>query len=283
MRVVRHIHLMQKASLTLKQRKLSIGFVPTMGALHEGHLSLIRKARSENDAVVVSIFVNPLQFGPAEDFKRYPRPLHQDLSLCRKEKVDIVFHPDPSQMYPQGFKTNVEVFELGDVLCGADRQGHFKGVTTVVAKLFNAVLPDRVYFGQKDCQQAVIIKRMVKDLNFPLEVKVMPIVRQQDGLALSSRNVYLTPEQKREALVLSQALAEARALVTKGLRSASELLKHLQQLISSKRNARIDYVAVVDLDTLRPVEKIRGGCLIALAVRFGRTRLIDNIVIKGLR
>ncbi len=196
MRVIRHIRQMQQLSERLKRQGKAVGLVPTMGALHEGHLSLIRKARQENDCAVVSIFVNPLQFGPREDYKRYPRPLKQDLALCRREKVDFVFHPEPSEMYPDGFKTHIEVLDLGDVLCGASRPGHFKGVATVVAKLFNAVLPERAYFGQKDCQQAVILRRMARDLNFAVEIKVLPIVRERGGLALSSRNTYLSAQEK---------------------------------------------------------------------------------------
>jgi len=206
MRVIRNIRQMQKIARTLQRAGKTIGLVPTMGALHEGHASLIRACRKNNDTTIVSIFVNPIQFGPSEDFNRYPRPIGQDSSLCMKERVDFIFHPAAQEMYSAGFKTYVDVQELGTRLCGASRQGHFRGVTTVVAKLFNACMPDRVYFGRKDAQQALIIQRMVKDLNIPVSVKVMPTVREKGGLAVSSRNAYLDEGRRNDARVISQSL-----------------------------------------------------------------------------
>ncbi len=280
MRIIRSVSEMQKISSVLKRQGKTIGFVPTMGALHQGHFSLIRQARKDNLVVVVSIFVNPIQFGPREDFQRYPRPIKQDILSCKKEKVDFVFSPEPHQMYPAGFKTMVEVSGLGDILCGAIRPGHFLGVTTVVAKLFNIILPDISYFGQKDAQQTVIIQRMVADLNLPLRIKVMPIVRENGGLALSSRNQYLSVREKTEALVLSSSLKLARDLIRKGQYDCQEIIRSMRSLIISQKRARIDYVAIVDLQELKPLDKIRGKGLVVLAVRFGRTRLLDNIIVK---
>jgi pantoate--beta-alanine ligase len=223
--------------------------------------------------------VNPKQFCAGEDLKKYPRPLSKDLALCRKAGVDIVFLPDNKDIYPEGFSTFVEVPGLSSVLCGAQRPGHFRGVTTVVLKLLNITRADNVYLGQKDAQQAVIISRMVEDLNLPAKVKIMPIVRESDGLALSSRNVYLGEKERKEAVVLSQALGLADCLFDHGLTDSKRLLLRMRQLIAKRRLARIDYLAVVDPQTLKPVKKIFKGCLIALAVRFGKTRLIDNIVV----
>jgi pantoate--beta-alanine ligase len=281
MQVIKTIKKMQATSLNLKRTRASIGFVPTMGALHEGHLSLIRRSRRENDATVVSIFVNPIQFGPSEDLNRYPRPLQQDLRLCAQEKVEYVFCPRPEDMYPEGFKTFVEVRELGAVLCGASRPTHFRGVTTVVAKLFNAVFPDRAYFGQKDCQQAVIIERMARDLNFPVMIEVLPIIRERSGLALSSRNAYLDPAQKKDALVLSKALSSAAVLIRGGTRDAARIKRVIRTMVSAARSVKIDYIAIVDKQTLKPVKKIQDSCLIALAMWIGKTRLIDNIVVNA--
>ena len=258
----------------------AIGFVPTMGALHAGHLSLIRQARKDNNTVVVSIFVNPAQFGPGEDLKSYPRTLSKDLALCRKEKVDFVFLPRDRDMYGEGFSTYINVGGLGEALCGKSRPGHFRGVATIVAKLLNITQPDVVYLGQKDAQQAIIIKRMVRDLNIPVKVKVMPTVRQEDGLALSSRNAYLNRKEKMQALVLFRALSLARVLIKSGARDAGRVVSRMKQLIEKKKNARIDYLAIVDTKNLKPVEKISGECLIALALRLGKTRLIDNIIVR---
>ncbi len=255
----------------------SIGFVPTMGALHEGHLSLIRAARRENDTAVVSIFVNPAQFGRGEDLKKYPRPLKKDLLLCRKEKVDFVFLPRPLDMYPQGFSTYVNVEGLSEVLCARSRPGHFKGVATVVTKLFNIVQPDTAYFGQKDAQQAAIIKRMAEDLNMPVKIKVMPIIREASGLAMSSRNAYLNKEERCKAIGLYRALKLARLLIRSGARDSSRIVSRMRRLIEKDKGAKIDYIAVVGAQDLKPLKKVSGDYLIALAVKFGKTRLIDNL------
>lgn len=280
MKISSDIKQMFEFSQKIKCKGKSLGFVPTMGALHEGHLSLIRQARKENNVVVVSVFVNPVQFGPKEDFKKYPRNLLQDTALCRKEGVDIIFYPDASKMYPADFRTYVEVQEFSEVLCGKSRPGHFKGVATVVTKLFNIVSPTIAYFGQKDAQQAIIIKKMVEDLNIPAKIKVMPTVRERDGLALSSRNVYLSAEERKDALVLYQSLNLARGLIKRGIKDANKIIRSVRQLIQSKKTAKIDYVSIVDSHTLKPVKKIIDNCLIALAVWIGKTRLIDNIIVK---
>ena len=263
-----------------RQDKKRIGFVPTMGALHMGHLSLIKQAARENNTVVVSIFVNPAQFGPKEDMKKYPRPLKNDLSLCRRSGVDFIFLPDSKSMYPRPYSTFVNVEGLNEVLCGSVRPGHFRGVATVVAKLLNIVRPDVLYLGQKDAQQAVIIARMIKDLNFPVRVKVMPTIRENDGLALSSRNAYLSGKERNDAVVLSKALLLAQTLIDNGQRQADRIISRMKQLISKKRSARIDYAGIVDLENLMPLKKIKPGCLIALAVKIGKTRLIDNVVVN---
>jgi len=277
MRIIRSIPEMQKISGALKRKGVTIGFVPTMGALHEGHLSLIRQSRKENDITIVSIFVNPIQFGPQEDLKNYPRYFKKDVFLCQKEKVDFIFYPQANRMYPENFKTSVEVKELGKVLCGVSRPNHFCGVTTVVTKLFNIVQPAAAYFGQKDAQQATIIRRMVDDLNMPLKIKVMATVRDPDGLALSSRNIYLNRQERQDSLVLSKALGLAREMIRHGQRNAFSIIARMKALISSKRSAKIDYIAIVDSQTLKPVNTVKGNCLITLAVRFGKTRLIDNL------
>lgn len=277
--IIRKIQKMQDFSRKARIKRQSIGLVPTMGALHEGHLSLIRQARKENDLVIVSIFVNPAQFGPKEDFRKYPRSLARDAQLCRKEKVDVIFHPDAKEMYALNHKTYVSVSGLSDCLCARSRPGHFKGVATVVAKLFNIVQPDVAYFGQKDAQQSVIIKRMAQDLNFALKIKVMPTVRHKDGLALSSRNAYLSKQQRKDAVVLSQALKFAQLLIKGGLRDANRIIERMRQRIQRKNSAKIEYVSIVDLDELMPVKRITRDCLVALAVRVGETRLIDNIIV----
>ncbi|MCX5710339.1 MAG: pantoate--beta-alanine ligase [Candidatus Omnitrophica bacterium] len=271
---------MFKAVMAVKTKGKSVGFVPTMGALHEGHLSLIRRARKDNDIVVVSIFVNPAQFAPGEDLKKYPRPVSKDIALCRKAGVDFIFYPLPKDIYPQGFKTYVSVDDLSQVLCGRTRPGHFRGVATVVAKLLNVTQPDILYLGQKDAQQAIIIKRMAEDLNFPVKVRVMSTVREKNGLALSSRNAYLNKKEKEDALVLFKSLNLALLLIKGGLRDAGRLIKRVRELISKKKSAKIDYIAIVNAETLEPLNKIRGDCLIALAVRIGKTRLIDNVLLK---
>jgi len=280
MRLICSIKKMYEFSKIAHLKGKTVGFVPTMGYLHEGHLSLIKKARRENDFVVVSIFVNPIQFGPKEDFKRYPRDLKRDMKLAESCGTDVIFYPDAKDMYPKGFKTYVNVEQLSDKLCGRFRPGHFKGVATVVTKLFNIVCPDIAYFGQKDAQQAIIIKRMVKDLNIPVKIKVLPIVREKDGLAMSSRNTYLNEKERKDALVLYQALNLAKDLIKSGITDSGKIIDRLRRFIKKKKNAKIDYISVVDTDNLNPVKKVSKKCLIALAVWIGRTRLIDNIIVK---
>jgi pantoate--beta-alanine ligase len=262
-----------------RRQGASIGLVPTMGALHEGHASLIRAARAETGFTVVSIFVNPAQFGPNEDFTRYPRPMEKDVEICRAEAVDLVFVPDVQTIYPADFGTFVEVQQLQEVLEGVSRPGHFRGVTTVVLKLFNIVQPDIAYFGQKDAQQARVIQQMVNDLNLPIKLRTCPIVRESDGLALSSRNQYLNPEERKQATVLYQVLQEARELIEAGQQDAVSLKLRLESRIQSTPRAVVDYVALVNPDSFEPVHDLTGDVLIALAVRFGRTRLIDNLLL----
>lgn len=278
MKIVRSVNRMFKISSAARRAGRRIGFVPTMGALHQGHLSLIRAARRENDLVVVSIFVNPLQFGPKEDFKKYPRAFSRDKRLCRDEKVDFVFSPPADEIYPEDFKTAVLVKGLSDLLCGSSRPGHFQGVATVVSKLFNIVSADTAYFGQKDAQQTVIIRQMVRDLNIPVKIRVMPIVREKDGLAMSSRNIYLSSRERQDARVLPEALKLAKVLMQSGQQDSRVLINRMRKLILRKKNAKIDYIAVVDGETLRPLKKVSSGCLILAAVFFGRTRLIDNLI-----
>jgi pantoate--beta-alanine ligase len=256
-----------------------VGLVPTMGALHAGHASLIQAARRECGYVAVSIFVNPTQFGPNEDLSRYPRPLEKDIKLCADEGVDLIFHPPPDVMYPAGFRTYVEVHEMQSVLCGVTRPGHFRGVATVVLKLFNIVQPDVAYFGQKDAQQARILMQMVRDLDVPVELRICPIVREPDGLALSSRNVYLDPEQRRNAVVLHASLEAVRTRINAGESDAAALLGILRRMVEAAPGARIDYPAIVDFESLQPIERLHGKVLIALAVFFGSTRLIDNVIL----
>lgn len=258
----------------------SVGLAPTMGALHEGHLSLFRRAKSDCDVVVVSIFVNPTQFGPNEDFAAYPRDLNRDMPLAAHEEVDALFMPAVEQIYPPGFQTYVEVTELEKALEGAHRPGHFRGVATVVTKLFNIVQPDRAYFGQKDYQQFLIIEQMVRDLNQPLALVMAPTVREPDGLALSSRNAYLSPEERQAATVLYRALQMAEARVREGARDPERLRQELEALIAAEPLATPDYVALVHPDTLQPVTTLDDAVtLVALAVRIGRTRLIDNMLV----
>jgi len=257
----------------------SVGFVPTMGYLHQGHLALVRQARAENSVVVVSIFVNPTQFGPTEDFKTYPRDTERDLDMLQKEKTDVVFMPSVEEMYPDRFSSWVDVQKVTDRLEGCHRPGHFKGVATVVAKLFNIVEPIRAYFGQKDAQQALVIKKMVADLNMNLEVIVAPTVRESDGLAMSSRNVYLNPQERQAATVLFKALTLAQNLLKKGERNAETVRQQMASLISLEPLAKIEYVSIANADTLEELSKIERPALASLAVRFSKTRLIDNIIL----
>ena len=279
MKIIRSIKEMTGFLQKLRIKGKTIGFVPTLGALHQGHLSLIRQAAAENDIVVVSIFVNPIQFGPKEDYRRYPRNLRLDARLCRREGADVIFFPDAQQMYTGNYKTYVIVQDLSDVLCGKFRPGHFKGVATVVTKLFNIVRPDIAYFGGKDAQQAIIIKKVVEDLNIPVRIKVMPTVREEDGLAMSSRNAYLNKEERRDAAVLYQALILAKNLIKQGSVDSSGIIRKMRRLINKKKSACIQYISVVKHKDLQPMDKIRGKVLIALSVWIGKTRLIDNIVI----
>ncbi len=258
----------------------SVGFVPTMGYLHEGHLSLVKQAKAENSIVVVSIFVNPTQFGPQEDFKAYPRDTERDLSLLKTAKTDIVFMPSPEEMYPSEFNTWVEVHQLTDRLEGKSRPGHFRGVTTVVAKLLNIVEPTRAYFGQKDAQQALVIQKMAFDLNMNLEIIVSPTVRECDGLAMSSRNTYLNPQERKAATVLFQALTIARQMREKGEIKAERLRQEIISIISKEPLANIDYVSVADAQTLEELDTADRPSLVSLAVRIGKTRLIDNTLLK---
>lgn len=255
----------------------TIGFVPTMGFLHEGHLSLVRAARKRSEVVVVSIFVNPAQFGPREDFARYPRDLDRDRALLEAEGADVLFHPAAAEMYPPGYRTYVEVQGLQDGLCGRSRPGHFRGVATVVLKLFNIVRPDAAFFGAKDAQQVRILEKMAADLDLGVEVVTCPIVREPDGLAMSSRNAYLNPEERRAALVLSRSLRAAKAGIRGGERDAAKVLAGIRFMIEAEPLARIDYIAAVDAAGLEPVDVLRGEVLIALAVFVGPTRLIDNL------
>ena len=257
-----------------------IGLIPTMGALHEGHRSLIRRARAACDVVIVSIFVNPTQFGPSEDFSAYPRPLEADLAAGEAEGADAAFCPSAEAMYPTESATTVTVARLTDGLCGAHRPGHFAGVTTVVAKFFNIVQPNAAYFGQKDAQQAVVLRKMVRDLFWPIEVVVCPIIREPDGLALSSRNAYLSPAQRRQALSLSAALRWAREQIEAGERSVPILVAGMNERIRQAGPTAIDYIEIVDADELTAKTRVQGRCLIALAVRIGKTRLIDNEVVQ---
>jgi pantoate--beta-alanine ligase len=276
MEIIKTISAARKAR---RQLGGSIGFVPTMGCLHEGHLSLVKRARQENSTVVVSIFVNPTQFGQSEDFREYPRDLDRDLKMLEGEKTDIVFVPSAEEMYPDGFNSWVDVEGVTERLEGASRRGHFRGVATVCFKLFNIVQPTRAYFGQKDAQQAVVITRMVNDLNMGLEIVVAPTVRESDGLAMSSRNTYLGPREREAAPVLFQALSLAEGLWRGGERDAAKIRREMTALIQKEPLARIDYVSIADASTLEELKKIDRPALVSLAVEIGRTRLIDNITL----
>jgi len=251
-----------------------------MGYLHEGHLALVRQARAENSIVVVSIFVNPTQFGPREDFKTYPRDPERDLTMLQKEKTDIVFMPSDEEMYPTGYSSWVVVEEITNVLEGSCRPGHFKGVSTVVAKLFNIIEPNRAYFGQKDFQQAAIIKKMVDDLNMNLEVKVVPTVREKDGLAMSSRNIYLNPQERQAATILFKSLTFAKQLRKKGETDAEHIRQVMISFIAKEPLAKVEYVSIASTETLQELERVGNSAVASLAVRFGKTRLIDNMILE---
>ncbi len=277
MKIIKKINDMRR----LRQRLAEpVGFVPTMGYLHEGHLALVRRARAENSSLVVSIFVNPTQFGPQGDFKQYPRDTQRDLARLEMGKTDIVFMPSVTEMYPEPFNSWVEVGKVTERLEGAARPGHFRGVTTIVAKLFNIVQPTRAYFGQKDAQQLIVIKKMVADLNMNLEIVAVPTVREPDGLALSSRNIYLNPQERQAALVLYQALSLAQQLWSQGEKDAERIRREIIVLIKKQPLADIDYVSIADTDTLDALDTVKSPALVSLAVRIGKTRLIDNIVLE---
>ena len=281
MRVIRSVRSIQQFIKKAKLAGKAVGFVPTMGALHDGHRSLLRRCRRENDIVVLSIFVNPKQFGPKEDFTKYPRRERADKKLAKEEKVDIMFVPSAKEMYPEGYLTYIEVEKMTQALCGKSRPGHFKGVTTVVGKLLNIVMPDVLYLGQKDAQQAAVLTRMVRDLNFPVLVKTCPTVREADGLAMSSRNQYLSTGQRKEAVVLYRSLKEARQSVVVGNRLARAIVGKIRSRIARESSGRIDYLECVDADTFMPLKRIQGKTIIALAVWFGKTRLIDNTIVQA--
>jgi pantoate--beta-alanine ligase len=279
MRIYDSVEQMRKARVFMRQ-DCRVGLVPTMGALHEGHLSLVRAARAQCDSVVVSIFVNPLQFGPNEDLAKYPRTFERDCELLERDKVDILFMPSVDDMYPKNAVTYVTVEGMSAKLCGRSRPGHFRGVTTVVAKLFDIVEPEVAFFGQKDAAQCAIIRRMVRDLNFPVEIVVGPIVRELDGLAMSSRNGYLTPQERKSALVIYRGLGEVKKHFDQGERNAEKLAETGKQALSQEPGARLDYLEIVDPDTLDPVPEIANETLVAVAAFVGGTRLIDNILLS---
>lgn len=278
MKIVSTINEVREQVKEWKKEGNTIGFVPTMGYLHEGHASLIDAARKNNGKVVVSIFVNPIQFGPNEDLDSYPRDLEHDAKLCEEHGVDLIFHPTPEEMYGDNFYTFVDMDVLTKELCGLSRPVHFRGVCTVVSKLFNIVIPDNAYFGQKDAQQLAIIKRMVKDLNMPLSIHGCPIIREEDGLAKSSRNTYLSPEERKAALVLSRSLKLGKKLIEDGEKDARKVIAAIRGEIEKEPLAKIDYVEIVDWNTLEPVESTEGEILTAMAVYIGKTRLIDNFI-----
>ena len=277
MKVIRTIRELREELWIQRSHGQRLSLVPTMGYFHEGHLSLMDLAREKSDFMVVSLYVNPTQFGPNEDLARYPRDFIRDERLARERGTDVLFYPDNQEMYPDSFCTYVVPEKLANVLCGRSRPTHFRGVTTIVAKLFNIVQPDLAVFGRKDAQQAIIIKRMVSDLNFPIEIVVAPIIRESDGLAMSSRNTYLTPPERQQAPVIFQALMQAAELVQKGERRSAFIEKKISQMIVTADLARIEYIQVVSEKDLQPVEKVEPGTFVAVAVWFGKTRLIDNL------
>ncbi len=279
MQIITSIQEMQAEAERLRLQGQRIGFVPTMGYLHEGHLSLVRTARQHADIVVMSIFVNPTQFGPTEDYNEYPRNFDRDVALAASVGCHIVFNPSVNDIYPENYLTYVEVEKITGVLCGRSRPTHFRGVTTIVAKLFHIVKPHVAVFGQKDAQQALVIQRMVRDLNFDIQIVIAPIVREKDGLAMSSRNIYLTPEQRQQAVALYQALMMAKSLIEKGERSAQVIKDHMRRHIERLAAATIDYIEIVDTTHLQPLAILQGEVLIALAVKIGKPRLIDNIIV----
>ena len=279
MRILRKISQVRAYRNQLERRGFSIGFVPTMGYLHQGHLSLIRKAKQQTDSVWVSIYVNPTQFAPQEDLDKYPRDEKRDSLLCDEEGIDVLFMPTDEELYPRSYRTYVTVENLSEVLCGASRPTHFRGVTTIVTKLFNIVRPHRAYFGQKDAQQAIILDRMAWDLNFDIQIVVCPIVREPDGLAMSSRNVYLTQRQREQAVVLAKSLKCAEKMFKNGEKNSQRIVQEVRGMIQAQSEACIDYVEVVRPRDLCHPEMLKGGELVVLAVFFGSTRLIDNTIL----
>ena len=280
MQVIASVFDMQSTAENLRSKDRLIGLVPTMGALHDGHLSLIRLAKERADTVIVSVFVNPTQFGPSEDYGNYPRDLPRDLELCRTAGADLVFAPTPEEMYPKGYSTYVTEESVSKPLCGVSRPTHFRGVTTVVAKLFNIVRPDLAVFGQKDAQQAAVIKKMVSDLHFCIDIVIAPTVREPDGLAMSSRNRRLTATQRTEALVISQALNKAKEMVDGGVHNVDRLIAEATHLMSSRRRVRIIYASIVDPDTMEAVREVfPGKAMMAIAAWVDEVRLIDNILL----
>jgi pantoate--beta-alanine ligase len=280
MRVITTIKEMQAEIKKLKSNSKSIGFVPTMGFLHEGHLTLLNKARLENDSVVLSIFVNPLQFGPTEDFSTYPRDFARDQSLAECEGVDIIFYPSVEEMYPHSSSVRVVVQDRTDVLCGKSRPGHFDGVATVLTKLFNIVMPTRAYFGIKDAQQVAVVEGLISDFNFPIELIPVDIVREEDGLAKSSRNVNLLPEERSQAVVLYKSLTAAKKAIEGGERNPQTIKDQVSDMIGSETNGQIDYVEIYSYPQLKEIENLESTCIIALAVKFSKVRLIDNIILN---
>ena len=279
MRLIRSTSQLVSFVERLRAQGRRIGLVPTMGALHEGHVSLIRRAAHENDVVIVTIFVNPLQFGPREDFARYPRTLKPDLHLAQAAGADVIFAPSVRDIYPPGFEPHVEPGVLAERWEGKRRPGHFRGVATVVAILFDLTRPTHAYFGRKDYQQALIVQRVVREWRLPLTVHILPTVREPDGLAMSSRNAYLTAAQRKQAVVLSQAFSAARAEIRAGERRAAPLIARMRRIIQHAPDARVDYAAIADAQTLKPVHRLRGRVVILLAAWIGRTRLIDNLLV----
>ena len=278
--VVKTIKEVRETVKQWKKEGLSVGFVPTMGYLHEGHQSLIRAA-GENDKVVVSIFLNPMQFGPTEDLASYPRDLERDKEKCLESGADLIFAPDVGEMYEENFQSFVDMNLLTQELCGLTRPCHFRGVCTVVTKLFNIVKPDRAYFGKKDAQQLAVIKRMVTDLNMDIEIIGCPIIREEDGLAKSSRNTYLNADERKAALVLSKAVKKAEELTENGVRNSAEIISAMTSIVEAEPLAKIDYIKIVSLDTMQQISSTEGGALIAMAVYIGKTRLIDNFFYEG--
>jgi pantoate--beta-alanine ligase len=279
MQVAETIKSVRELVKAARDRGQKIGFVPTMGALHVGHISLIGTAVKQCDFVVVSIFVNPAQFCPGEDLEKYPRPLDADLEICRESGVDVVFTPTTQQMYGKNNQTWVTVEKLTESLCGKFRPGHFRGVTTICAKLFNIVVPDLAYFGQKDAQQAIVIKKMVADLNMPLQIVICPTVRHQDGLAVSSRNQYLTEQQRKDATLIYKALQKCREMIDSGATDTKSVIAEMHQILDKPPAINIEYASIVDAETLQPVDPIDGEIFVALAVKIGNARLIDNILL----